>query len=359
MGIKKLLKEMSDRKASDLFYRAGGPIRFKIDGSLVILNDKKLTVEDVVKAVEDLTTPKQREEFKNNLDVAFAIYIEESNVRFRVSIFMQKNWPSIVIRCVNNAVQSFEDLNLPSGILKKLAMERRGLVLLTGSMGSGKSTTIASMLEYINCNSKRHILTVEDPIEHTFEDKESLINQRELGIDVSSYGTALRAFTLQSPDVIFISNICDLETMSSAITAAETGVLVLSTLHTINAAQSIERIINFFPQHQHQEVKNQLSFLLKGVISLRLVPSMGSTGRIPAYEIMLLTPTISRLIREGKIWEIPKFIDEGAIVGMQSFNQSLVKLVRENKVSEEEAAEFSDNKNEFIQTLRGIKRREV
>ncbi|MBF0504610.1 MAG: PilT/PilU family type 4a pilus ATPase [Candidatus Omnitrophica bacterium] len=358
MSIKDLLKEMLDRNASDLFYRAGGSVRFKIDGSLVPLDYKELTVEDVVRAVDELTTVKQREIFKEKMDISFAIYIQELKMRFRVSIFMQKNWPSIVIRRINNSVHSFEELNLPANILKKLAMEKRGLVLLTGSMGSGKSTTIASMIDYINCNSKKHILTVEEPIEHTFEDKASLINQRELGIDVASYPVALRAFTLQSPDVIFISNICDLETMSSAITAAETGVLVLSTLHTINAAQSIERIINFFPPHQTQEVRNQLSFLLKGVISLRLVPMKSGAGRIPACEVMLLTPTVSRLIREGKVWEIPKFIDEGTIFGMQSFNQSLVRLVKEGKVAEEQAVEFSDSRDEFTQTLRGIKRRE-
>jgi len=356
MDTKKLLAEMSARNASDIFYRVGGPVRFKIDGSLVPSDDKILTVEDVNKALEDLTTPKQREILKEKLDVDFAVYIPEINLRFRVSVFMQRNQPSIVVRSVNSTVKTFEELNLPANILKKLSLEKRGLVLLTGSMGSGKSTTIASMIEYINANSKRHVLTVEEPIEHTFEDKKSLINQRELGIDVASYQTALRAFTLQSPDVIFISNICDLETMSSSITAAETGVLVLSTLHTINAAQSIERIINFFPQHQHQEVKNQLSSLLKGVISLRLVPMKSGTGRVPAYEIMLLTPTISRLIREGKVWEISKFIEEGVIFGMQSFNQSLARLVKEDKISEEQAIDFSDNKDEFIQVLRGVKR---
>ncbi|MDP2940966.1 MAG: type IV pilus twitching motility protein PilT, partial [Candidatus Omnitrophota bacterium] len=241
-------------------------------------------------------------------------------------------------------------------VLKKLAMETRGLVLLTGSMGSGKSTTIASMIEYINNNSKRHILAIEEPIEFTFKDKLSLINQRELGIDVSSYSAGLRAFTLQSPDVMFIGNIRDQETMSAAITAAETGVLVLSTLHTVNASQSVERIINFFPPHQHQEIKNQLSFLLKGVISLRLVPMKDALGRVPAYEIMLLTSTISRLIREGKVWEIPQFISDGAVFGMLSFDQSLIKLVREGKISEEEAAKFSDNKDEFMLALRGIRK---
>jgi len=356
MNIKELLKEMSVRNASDLFYRSGGVPRLKIDGKLVVVDKKVLTVDDVVKAMEELTTIKQREVFKNNLDIDFAVYIEELNLRFRISIFMQRNWPSIVIRRVNSQTLTFQELNLPKDVLEKLSLQRGGLVLLTGSMGSGKSTTIASMIDYININSNKHILTVEEPIEFTFKDKESLINQRELGVDVSSYSVALRAFTLQSPDVLFISNIRDLETMSSALRAAETGVLVLSTLHTINAVQSIERIINFFPPHQHQEIRNQLSSLLKGVISLRLVPCKDGSGRVPAHEIMLLTPTVSRLIREGKFWELPQFIEDGSIFGMHSFNQSLVGLVRDGKISEEQAAEFSDNKDEFLLALRGIKK---
>jgi len=356
MEIKRLLKEMIGRNASDLFYRAGGNPRMRIDGKLVVVGQDLLTVEDVMKATEELTNPKQREDFKNNFDVDFTVYLEELGHRFRASIFMQRNWPSLVIRRVSNVTKTFKDLNLPSEVLERLSMERGGLVLLTGSMGSGKSTTIASMIEYINVNSKKHILTIEDPVEFVFQDKGSLINQREVSIDVLSYNNALRAFTLQAPDVLFISNIRDLETMSSAITAAETGVLVLSTLHTINAAQSVERIINFFPPHQHQEVRNQLASLLKGVISLRLLPLKDEAGRIPAYEVMLLTPTISRLIREGKVWEIPQFIEDGNIFGMQSFNQSLIRLVREGKIDEEAAAEFSDNKDEFILSLKGIRK---
>jgi twitching motility protein PilT len=223
-------------------------------------------------------------------------------------------------------------------------------------MGSGKSTTIASMIEYINNNYNKHILTVEEPIEFTFKDKKSLINQRELGLDVASYAVALRSFTLQSPDVIFIGNIRDYDTMQAAITAAETGVLVLSTLHTVNASQSVERIINFFPPHQHQEVRNQLSSILKGVISLRLIPMKNSSGRVPAYETMLLTPTISRLIREGKVSEMPQYIEDGEVFGMCSFNQSLIKLVKDGLVTEEEAASFADNRDEFILTLKGIRR---
>lgn len=356
MSIKAHLKKLVEEDASDLFFRAGGVPYLRKNGKIIPAGDKKLSLDDVIRATEDLTTPKQREAFKNKLDIDFALYLEELDHRFRISVFMQRNWPSIVIRNVRSAVATFDELNLPKEILEKLSMERRGLVLLTGSMGSGKSTTIASMIEYINCNSNKHILTMEEPIEFTFKDKHSIINQRELGIDVSSYAVGLRGFTLQSPDVIFIGNIRDYETMSAAITAAETGVLVLSTLHTINASQTVERIINFFPPHQHQQIRTQLSYLLKGVISLRLIPQKQGPGRLPANEIMLLTPTIARLIREGKIWEMGQFIEDGEVFGMHSFNQSLVRLVRDNKISEEEAADFSDNRDEFALAIKGIRK---
>jgi len=356
MDIKKLMQELVARDGSDLFCRAGGTPRLRIDGKIISMDTKILSVEDVMFAVEQLANAKQCETFKNKLDVDFAVYLTEFNRRFRVSIFTQRNWPSIVIRNIRNSASSFEELNLPAEILKKLSLETRGLVLLTGSMGSGKSTTIASMIEYINNNAKKHVLTVEEPIEFTFEDKQSIINQRELGIDVPTYPVALRTFTLQSPDVMFIGNIRDYETVSSAMAAAETGVLVLSTLHTINASQTVERLINLFPPHQHQEVKNQLATLLKGVISLRLVPAKNGPGRFPAYEVMLLTSTISRLIREGKIWEIPRFIDDGSVFGMQSFNQSLIKLVQNDLVTLEDAALAADSHEEFMLAFRGIKK---
>jgi twitching motility protein PilT len=356
MDIKKLIQEMVAKDASDLFFRAGGTPRLRISGKVISIDTRVLSVEDVMLATEQLANTKQCETFRNKMDVDFAVYLSEFNRRFRVSIFTQRNWPSIVIRNVRSSIASFEELNLPGEILRKLSMETRGLVLLTGTMGSGKSTTIASIVEYINSNAKKHILTVEEPIEFTFEDKQSIINQRELGLDVSTYPVALRAFTLQSPDVMFIGNIRDYDTAQAALSAAETGVLVLSTLHTINASQTVERLINLFPPHQHQEVKNQLASLLKGVISLRLVPAKNGSGRIPACEIMLLTSTISRLIREGKIWEIPQFIDDGAVFGMRSFNQSLVKLVQDEKISLEDAAQAADNREEFMLAYRGIKK---
>ncbi|MFA5144731.1 MAG: PilT/PilU family type 4a pilus ATPase [Candidatus Omnitrophota bacterium] len=357
MSIKNYLKLMIENKASDLFYRAGANVRMRVNGKIIPVDERIISLDEVNDAVKELTSNELRTLFQKNLDVDFGIYVPELESRFRISIFMQRNWPALVVRYIRSDVHTFEELNLPAEVLKKLCAESRGLILLTGSVGSGKSTTIASMLEHINVTYNKHILTIEEPIEFTFKDKKSIINQRELGLDVSSYAAALRAFTLQSPDVIFIGNIRDYETMSACLTVAETGVLVLSTLHTINAALSTERIINFFPPHQHAEICAQLSSLLKGVISLRLVPLKDGTGRIPAYEVMLLTPTISRLIRERKTWEIPPYIEDGGIFGMQSFNQSLIDLVQQGKITEEEAVKFSNNSDEFNLSLKGIKKR--
>jgi pilus retraction protein PilT len=357
MNLKDYLRLMVEKNASDMFYRAGGTVRMRINGKVEKVSDNVLTMDDVNEGLKELLSEEVREFFRKNLDVDLAFYVQDLDRRFRASIFMQRNWPSIVIRSIPQMVQTLEELRLPAPALKKLSQESRGLVLLTGAAGSGKSTTIASMIEYINTSSNKHILTLEEPIEFVFKDKESVINQRELGKDVTSYPVALRAFTLQSPDVIYIGNIRDYETMSAGLTSAETGVLVMSTLHSINAFQAVDRIINFFPPHQHQQIRNQLSFLLKGIISLRLVPLKDGSGRVPAYEVMLLTPTISRLIRENRVWEIPQFIEDGAVFGMQSFNQSLVKLVRDDLITEETAMNFSDNKDEFILALKGIKKK--
>ncbi len=356
MDIFDYLKMMVEKDASDLFYRAGATVRMRINGLVLQVSDTQLALDDIEVALQKLLSDDLRELFRRSKDIDFAYYDQDLKRRFRVCIFLQRNWPSIVIRNILPVTKTLEDLQLPSDVLKKLAMERRGIVLLTGTMGSGKSTTIASMIEHVNLNAYKHVFTLEEPIEYTFTDKNSLINQRELGKDVASYPVALRAFTLQSPDIIYIGNIRDYETMSAALTVAETGVLVLSTLHTVNAPQTVERMINFFPPHQHQQVRTQLAFLLKGVISQRLIPLKDGSGRVPATEVMLLSPTVSRLIREGKIWEITRFVEESEVFGMCSFNQSLVRLVREGKVSEAEAIDFSDNKDEFILALKGIKK---
>lgn len=356
MQIKDFLILMKEKNASDLFLRTGGIPHLRVDGKLMPIDNMILSLEGMHNIVNEvLTTDDQKKKLKEDLDVDFVFSLPDAG-RFRFNCFIQRGTPSIVVRYVKDSVQSFEELNLPAGVLKNFASESRGLVLVTGPAGSGKSTTIGSMLEYINQTSCRHIVTVEDPIEFIFRDKNCVFNQRELGLDVQSYPSALKHFTLQSPDVIYIGVIRDTETMMAAMTAAEMGVLVVSTFHTINTVQTIERIVNFYPPHIHEEVRMQLSLLLKGVISLRLVPKKDGTGRIPAYETMVMTPSIARVIREGKLTEIAHFIEEGAMFGMQSFKQSLVKLVQEEKVSEEDARRSADSRDEFDLELHGIKR---
>jgi pilus retraction protein PilT len=356
MDINEIFKIVQEKDASDLFIKVDKPIGLRIKGTATTMNEfPVLSLNDVNKIIETICDDYHRKVYQDSKDVDFAIDVGEMG-RMRVSLFMQRGVPSLVMRRIKKDVGSFKDLNLPDGVLSKLAQEMRGMVLLTGPAGSGKSTTIASLIDHINQNYSRHIITIEDPIEFMFKDKKSIINQRELGLDVKSYPMALRQIVLQSPDIIFIGTIRDLPTMSAAIVAAEMGMLVLSCVHTVNAAQTLERIVNFFPPYQHSEVRMQLSFLLKGVISLRLVPRVDQPGRIPACEVMTLTPTISRLIRENKLPEIAKYLEEGDMFGMLSFRQSLSKLVRENKINKEDARNFSDSKEELDLELKGIRR---
>ncbi|MCD6539845.1 MAG: PilT/PilU family type 4a pilus ATPase [Candidatus Omnitrophica bacterium] len=346
MIIDRWLNKMVEIRGSDLFLRAKSPPKVRLFGEVVKLDEKKLEPPDLEEMIKELLTEEGFNELSQKKSYEGAFYFRE-NWRMRISVFYQRNSLALVIRAINLNILSFEELNLPSQVLRSLCAEKRGLVLLTGTTGSGKSTAIASMIEYINKNYRRHILSIEEPIEFTFTDKNSIINQREIGKDVDSYLGALRQFTLHSPDVIFIGNIRDEETMRAALDAAETGVLVFSTLHTVNASQTVERIISFFPSHQHPQVLMQLSQLLKGVVSLRLLPAKDGKGLIPAYEVMVLSPSISRLIRENKVWEIPSYIEQGEVYGMVSFEQMFLRLVKEGKIDKETAISFSDKKEEL------------
>ncbi len=345
MDISSLFDAMISKNVSDLFVRPGGPIRGRIDNKVAPLGKGSITLEQMNALIKSALDEQGHQDLKTKKNCELALWHRE-DWRFRVSIFFQRNNLSAVIRKINLKLSSFEELSLPAKVLTGLCKERRGLVLLTGSTGSGKSTTIATMLEHINVNLGRHILTIEEPVEFTFKDKLSIINQREIGKDVFSYEDALKQFALHSPDVIFIGNIRDAETCHAALTAAETGVLVFSTIHTINAYSTIKRIINFFPPHQHNLVRGQLSVLLKGVVSQRLLP-LKKGGLIPAYESMLLSPSVSRLIREDKAWEIPKYITSGDIYGMKSFNQSLLELVESDKVTPQIALEYSGKREDL------------
>lgn len=350
MNIDDLFELMVSNNASDLFLRADSLIKARIDGIVKPVRSGKVGLGEVEELIRKIPVSQVKKNLKEKKSCEFAFWYKK-NWRFRVGIFYQRSTPAAVIRKINLNLNSFEELNLPVEVFSELCRQRRGLVLLTGATGSGKSTAIAAMLEHINNSKGYHILTVEEPIEFTFEDKLSIINQREIGKDVSSYAEALRQFALHSSDVMFIGNIRDVETCHAALTAAETGVLVLSTIHTVNASSTIKRIVNFFPPYQQNLVRTQLSSLLKGVISLRLLPLQGG-GLVPAYEAMLLSPSISRLIRENKISDIPKYIASGDIYGMKTFNQSLLELAKAGKVSPEIILDYSDKKEDLEMELR-------
>ncbi len=355
MNPRELFQLMVQKQASDLYLRTKAYPRARINGKIEVIHSKELSKEEMLAIANLLLATEQRKrKFKENLDIDF-IHEEPEVGRFRVNIFYQRGTPVVVARHVHTHVRDFEELNLPGNLCKKFCEESKGLFLVCGPAGNGKSTAIASMVEYINTTTAKHIITIEDPIEFLFKDKQSIVNQRELGEDVHSYPAALRYVTQQSPDIIFIGNIRDEETMRAAIHATELGTFVMTTFHTINAVQTIIRIVNFFPPHLHDEVRMQLSMILKGTISLRLLPRKDGKGRIPAFETMVVTPTIARLIREGKTQEIQKYIDEGALFGMQSFKRSLVNLVKKGVVDMEEARRISDSRDEFDLEMKGIK----
>lgn len=351
MVFKEILDIMIEKKVSDVFIRANGSLKGRVYSRVETISDRLISEDNIIRMVNEITRESDKARLRSQRGCEFTYWYKDS-WRFRVGVFYQRGTLALVVRKIDLRIPTFEELNLPDKLLKKLCRERRGLIFLTGITGSGKSTTIASMIEHINNNFGRHIFTIEEPIEFTFNDKKSVVNQREIGTDVWSYNDALRQFALHSPDVVYIGNIRDVGTCHAALTVAQTGVLVFSTLHTINAASTIERIVNFFPSHQHAFVLNQLSFLLRGVFSQRLLPRCDKSGLIPAYESMVLSPSVSRLIRENKLWEIPKYIDSGEIYGMNSFKKSLLELVDAGKVNPEVALEYADKKEELVLELR-------
>jgi twitching motility protein PilT len=294
----------------------------------------------------------QARQFERSPEMDLAIGIKGIG-RFRVNVFRQRSSIGVVFRYVRRPSFSFEELNLPPAV-RVLAEKRRGLVLVTGTTGSGKSTTLAAMINHINNLRRCHIVTIEDPIEFLHQDNIAIINQREVGFDTVSFAEALKHVLRQSPDVILIGEMRDLETISTAIQAAETGHLVLSTLHTIDATQTVERIINYFPAYLHNQIRMELSLCLNGVISQRLLPMGSGTGRVPAVEVMLCTPTIKKLIFEGKTLELHQHIEAGGHVGMQSFNQSLLGLYRRKMIRMDDALAYASSPDEFRLMAEGI-----
>lgn len=347
MDLKEIFKIMIEKNASDAFIKGNDHIRLRTYTEVSLPIGHGYSNKEMSELVAGMISDREKDALRTKRNCELAIHYED-RWRFRVAIFYEKDNLVMVLRRIDLKPTAFSELNLPSKLLEQLCAERRGLVLITGMAGSGKSTTIAAILEFINANFGKHILTIEEPIEFTFEEKKSIINQRELGRDVVTYDDALRQSVIHSPDVIYISNIRDRDTCYAALSAAETGILVVSTVHSINAVSTVERIINFFPVDERQFILTQLSFLLKGTLSLRLVPRIDAAGLIPAYEAMTLSPTISALIRENELNKIPKCISESDIFDMNSFNQCLWKLVQDRKISSETALTYSDEKKELL-----------
>lgn len=342
MSILTYLKKMVDDDGSDLFFSVGAPVGCKIYGELKPIGDGNLTRETIEQYAFDMMSEDQQQQFEDKPEMNLAIS-EPGIGRFRVNIFRQRSNISMVIRAIKTDIPNFRALNLPD-VLLKLVMQKRGLVLFVGGTGSGKSTSLASLIDYRNLNSAGHIITIEDPVEFVHPHKKSIVNQREVGVDTNSYEDALENTLRQAPDVILIGEIRTAETMEHALAFAETGHLCISTLHANNANQAIDRIVNFFPEERHKQLFLDLSLNLRGIISQRLIPTVDKK-RAAAVEILLGTPRVCDLIKTGKPDEIKEVMSKSEAQGMQTFDSALYKLYEEGKISLEEALKNADSKN--------------
>jgi twitching motility protein PilT len=350
-----LLKLAIERGASDLHLKAGSAPVLRIDGQLVpLLDQPRCTPEAAVEAAFSVMTDRQKEIFRerSELDLSYGI----SGVgRFRVNVFQQRGTVAIALRIIPSRIRTFEELHLPK-TLERLAQEPRGLLIVTGTTRSGKSTTLAAMVDYINANRGGHIVTIEDPIEYLFRDKRGLVNQREVGTDTPSFAEALRSALRQDPDILMVGEMRDHETIATGLIAAETGHLVLTSLHTIDAPETVNRVIAFFPPYQHLQVRLQLAAVLKGVISQRLIARADGRGLVPAVEVLVSTPTVREHIVEAKKTRaLPDVIAAGkSQYGMQTFDQSLMDLYGRGLVTLDEALHWSSNPHNFALRVRGV-----
>ena len=355
LQLPELLRIAVKGGASDIHIKAGLPPMFRIDGSMRPLKEAaRLHPEEISKALTELMSASQRERFQefNEIDMGYGV---PGVGRFRLNAFMQRGSVSLVFRVIPMKISKMADLDLPK-VIEKISMERRGLVLVTGATGSGKTTTLASMIDYVNANRTGHILTIEDPIEYLIRDKKCIVSQREIGVDALSFASALRGALRQDPDVILVGEMRDLETVETALSAAETGHLVLSTLHTLDAKETISRVVSVFPPYQHKHVRLQLASVLRGVVSQRLVPRANGKGRVPACEVLVSNSRIRELIeKEDRTKEITQAIAQGhTTYGTQTFDQSLFSLFNQKLITYEEALKQSTNPDDFALKVKGI-----
>jgi twitching motility protein PilT len=349
-----LLEIMVKRNASDLHITVGSPPRIRVDGKLIpIENMPPLTATDTKELCYSILTDAQKHKFEENLELDLSFGIKGLS-RFRANIFMQRGAVAAAIRTIPWQIRGFKELGLPD-ILNELVKKPRGLILVTGATGSGKSTTLAAMIDRINEERADHIITIEDPIEYLHSHKKALINQREVNADTKSFKDALKYVLRQDPDVVLIGEMRDLETIEAALTVAETGHLTLATLHTNTAVQTINRIIDVFPPHQQEQVRVQLSFVLEGIICQQLIPKKSGQGRVLAIEILIPNPAIRNLIREDKIHQIYSMMQTGqAKFGMQTMNQSLLELYQKGLISYEDALTRSPEPQEMLNMLQRV-----
>ncbi|RKY37776.1 MAG: twitching motility protein [Candidatus Omnitrophota bacterium] len=347
-----ILKAMVARDASDAHFKANRPPIFRIKRELVESEFPALSGEDIHEVICFMMQEHFRKDFELQNEIDFAYHLVGVG-RFRVNVFRQRNNVGIVMRVVKNKIPSFSELNL-TDVFEKICLYQSGIVLVTGASSMGKSTTLASMVEYLNIHKKRHIMTIEDPIEYIYEDKQSIINQREVGIDTESFHKAFRYIIRQDPDVILIGEMRDADTFQTALAASQTGHLVFSTLHSAYAAQAIYRILDFFPSSLHNLVRMQLSFNLKAVTCQKLMPKADGQGIIPAVEVMIANSTIVKLLRENKIEQIQKSLQLFPEEGMSSFNQSLLSMVKTNLVTKDDALACSDMPEALEMNIKGI-----
>jgi len=348
MNIDDLLKIAVERGASDLHLKVGNHPVLRIDGELHPLVElKRLMQENTIAMAYSMMNEQQKERFKreNELDMAYSV---AGLGRFRCNVFRQRGAVGIVLRVIPTQAKTMIDLNLPL-VLEKVAQEKRGLVLVTGTTGSGKCTTLAAMIDYINTYRIEHIITIEDPIEYLHRDKKSIVNQREVGQDTNSFALALRASLREDPDVILVGEMRDMETIETALLAAETGHLVLSTLHTLDAPETVNRIISIFPPHHQKQIRIQLASVLKAIISMRLIPRSDTKGRVPAVEILINTSYIQECINDAEKTKLIKdAIQDGVSqYGMQTFDQSLYYLYQKGLITYDEALKWATNPDEF------------